>query len=157
MEPSILYKDGEYWLWYTGISKKLKTQIGLAKSKDGINFEKTGSVMKTDIEKGEKIIGLTEGDVIWNGEEFEMFYAILQKGGQVLGPIWHAVSTEGVNWEKTQAIIDIGQEGTWTSTGIHSPNVLVENGKYKMWYAGTYTDGKSFFEVGIGYATAKKE
>lgn len=157
-EPSILYKDGEYWMWYAGMSGKLQVSFGLAKSKDGMAWEKKGEVMRIDIEReGRNEVGITEDHVIWNGSEFEMFYAVLQDEGQVLNPIWHAVSKDGINWIKDNGpILRKGDENSWTGQGIASPSVLFEDGKYRMWYVGAHTDGETFFKGGIGLAEKTK-
>ena len=75
-------------MWYAGMSGDLKIAIGLAKSKDGILWNKKGKVLELDAEReGRKEIGIIEDHVIWNGSGFEMFYVVLQDKGQVLGPI----------------------------------------------------------------------
>jgi predicted GH43/DUF377 family glycosyl hydrolase len=150
----VLLKDGEYWMWYAGMSGDERLSIGLAKSQDGIVWEKKGKVLELDVEgEGRNEVGVSEGHVIWNGVEFEMFYALLQDNGQVRGPIWHATSTDGINWIKDgNPIISRGDETSWTSQGIGSPSVLLEGGTYRMWYSGTHTDWASFLEIGIGVA-----
>lgn len=157
-EPSVLIKDGEYWMWYSGMSGKLQVSFGLAKSNDGVVWEKRGEVMKLDVEReGRNEAGLLEEHVIWSGSEFEMFYAVLQDEGKVLGPIWHATSNDGITWIKDSGpILRRGDEHSWTGQGIGSPSVLVEDDKYRMWYSGTHTDGKTFFEIGNGVAEKRR-
>jgi len=157
-EPSVLIKDGEYWMWYAGMSGNLKVTIGLAKSKDGVVWEKKGKVLELDVEReGRKEVGIIEEHVIWNGSEFEMFYAVLQDEGQVVNPIWHATSKDGIAWVKDSSpILRKGDENSWNGQSIASPSVLLEDGKYRMWYSGSHTDGKTFFELGIGVAEKTK-
>ena len=152
-EPSILFKDGEYWLWYAGMSNKLQVSFGLAKSKDGVNWEKKGKVLEIDVERqNRKEAGIIEDNIIWNGKEFEMFYAILLDEGKIVGPIWHAISSDGITWKKDKKpILNFGAEG-WTANGLASPTVLIDDGKYRMWYVGQKTDFKTYYEGGFGLA-----
>jgi len=157
-EPSVLIKDGKYWMWYAGMSAGLKIAIDLAQSDDGIVWTKNGKVLELDVEReGRNEVGITEDHVIWNGSAFEIFYAVLQDGGQVLGPIWHATSSDGIAWVKDSGpILRRGSTNSWTGQGIASPSVLLEMTKYRMWYSGTHTDGRTFFELGIGVAEKTK-
>ena len=151
---SVIYKDGEFWMWYPVLSKVSTTDIRLARSRDGITWEKKGGVLGLDRERvSASDAGVMEDEVIWNGRQFEMFYDVLRDGGKFNGPIWHAVSTDGVRWTKdAKPILEIGPKDSWIGTGIHSPTVVLEKDRYRIWFGGTHTDGKSFMELGIGLA-----
>jgi predicted GH43/DUF377 family glycosyl hydrolase len=153
LEPSVILKDGEYWMWYVGISSAMQTTIGLAKSTNGIEWERVGKVLEMDIERrGRRDAGVTESDVVWDGERFHMMYASLQDGGNLLGPLWHAESADGIKWTKSPVpFLERGGRESWTAQGIQSPSIYFENGTYHIWYAGTRTDGKSYLELGIAY------
>ncbi|MBI5824572.1 MAG: hypothetical protein HZB18_11130 [Chloroflexi bacterium] len=152
MDPSVVLKDDTYYMWYMGISDAFKTAIGLAKSPDGIQWTKVGLVLELDSERRDpNDLGVTNPNVIWNGESFEMFYTLLGPDATA-GPIFHAVSDDGEHWKKdAEPVLERGAGGHWTASGVSSPTVLLEKDKYLMWYAGMYTDGKSFLEGGIGY------
>ena len=151
---SVVYKGGEFWMWYPVLSKESKTDISLARSRDGVTWEEKGVVLILDRERVSRTdAGVMESEVIWNGRQFEMFYDVLREGGKFNGPIWHAVSPDGVHWTKdARPILDIGDKDSWIGTGIHSPTVVLEKDRYRMWFGGTHTDGKSFLELGIGLA-----
>ena len=157
-EQSVVYDtiQSKYYLWYAGLSTLLEVKIGLAESIDGINWIKLGMVMQLDNER-ENIndAGLTNPNVIHCNGQFEMFYCLLLNEGQIVAPIWHSVSNDGLIW--TKDIVPILQRGdsatSWTGQGIHSPTVLVDSGNYLMWYGGTHTDYFNFFESGIGLAS----
>jgi len=151
---SVVYKGGEFWLWYPILSKEFKPDIRLAKSRDGVTWEKKGVVVSLDRERVSPTdLGVMEADVIWNGREFEMFYDVLRDGGIFTSTIWHAVSTDGVHWTKDPApVLDTGPKDSWIGTGIHSPTVVLEKDRYRMWFGGTHTDRATFLELGIGLA-----
>ncbi len=144
-------------MWYAGISSTLQVQIGLATSADGIRWRKQGRVLQLDIERrNADDAGVTEPHVLWNGQAFEMWYAVLQHEGKVVGPIWHAVSADGKRWQKDPApLLDLGEANQWTGQGVAAPSVLLEAGVYRLWYVGTHTDYESFLELGIGYMTGR--
>ena len=150
--PTVVYKGGEYWMWYGGISEKLEVATGLAKSKDGIRWERKGVVMSLDVEReNANDVGISENFVLWNGNKFEMFYTILLDAGKIVAPIWHATSKDGVNWVKEKKpVMDRATAGQWTNEALGAPSVLLDGNKYRMWFTGTHTDSKSFFENGIG-------
>ena len=154
-DPSVLLKDGRYWMWYAGISDIYQCAIGLATSTDGLTWEKHGLVLELDQErKHEDDAGITEPHVIWNGKDFEMFYVPLGPEGKVLGPIYRATSRDGKHWTKhREPILAQGTGPHWTRTSVSSPSVLLENGSYLMWYAGIDTDFTSYINAGFGHAT----
>ena len=149
---SVVHKDGEFWMWYPVLTTESKIDIRLARGRDGVAWEKKGVVMSLDRERVSPTdAGLMEDDVTWNGREFEMFYDVLR--GEVTNTIWHAVSTDGVHWTKdAKPIFKIGDKDCWIGTGIQSPTVVLEKDRYRMWFGGTHTDGKTFLELGIGLA-----
>ena len=151
----VLVKDGEYWMWYVGMSGgDSRMSIGHARSQDGIVWEKKGQVLQLDVEaEGLNEVGVSDSHVIWNGTEFEMFYAVLQNDGHVPGPIWHAASGDGVSWIKDSGpILRRGAVDSWTGQGMGSPRVLLEGDTYRMWYSGTQTDWTTSFQTAIGVA-----
>lgn len=154
LDSSVLMKDGQYWMWYVGISDVYQAAIGLAKSADGIRWEKRGLVLQMDVERKSADGGVTEPHVIWNGQVFEMFYVPLGPEGKVLGPIRRATSRDGEHWTKdAEPVLRQGTGAHWTRTSVSSPSVLLENGAYSMWYAGIDTDFARYINAGIGYAT----
>lgn len=153
MDPSVVLKGDTYYMWYMGISDAMKTAIGLATSADGIRWTKMGLVLKLESEgQDPNDLGVTNPNVIWNGQSFEMFYTLLGADGTTAGPIFHAVSEDGKHWNKdAEPVLGRGIGGHWTSRTVSSPSVLIEGDKLLMWYAGMHTDGKSFLDAGIGY------
>lgn len=67
-------------------------------------------------------------------------------------PAW--VSSQ-VTWNplSIETVLTPRGTGTWESVEVWHPNVMYDNGVYKMWYAGT-TDRNGTGARGIGYATS---
>ena len=84
--------------------------------------------------------------VLYNGKNYELFYL----GGDV--PDVYATSPEGLKWEKRETtILSKGKTGQWDSWIISSPTVILDEGKYKMWYSGAKIDNAGWHHA-IGYA-----
>jgi predicted GH43/DUF377 family glycosyl hydrolase len=157
IDPCVLYKDGTFWLWYVVITTQYKIEIGLAKSPDGVHWEDKGIVLKRDVEtRDNDDTGVGEPSVVWNDEAFEIFYSVLPKKSHSSVSIWRATSTDGMAWVKDHGPVLIrGSKGHWTESGVSSPAVICENGRYRLWFGGDRTDRKSYYSIGIGLAEPK--
>jgi len=65
--------------------------------------------------------------------------------------IGYATSDDGITWTKyfDNPVLNLGADGAWDDEVLGSPNVLLNNGIYQMWYHGS--DGTN---RRIGYATS---
>lgn len=95
---SVLYKDGMYYMWYTGQNKGI-SKIGYAKSKDGLVFKKLDRpvlIPEYNYEKESVMIP----HVIYDKKEkiYKMWYS----AGETYEPdvIGYATSKDGINWTK---------------------------------------------------------
>ena len=53
------------------------------------------------------------------------------------GTIWYATSTdEGHTWKEQGLALDVGEAGNFDSHSVFTPNILVYQGKYYMYYTG---------------------
>lgn len=51
------------------------------------------------------------------------------------GTIWYATSIdEGYTWQEQGLAIGLGEEGTFDSHSVFTPNILAHNGKYYLYY-----------------------
>lgn len=78
----------------------------------------------------------------------DLFYVWYSKGKISPGydaTIWYATSFDGKSWtEKGQALAK-GKLGTWEGASVFTPNILVAEGKYWLFYTGTSREfGKNF-------------
>src|SRR4030042_6569670 len=75
-EPTVIFGDNEYKMWYVGADAKGINRIGLAISKDGINWEKYGGnpVLSPSQDRSWESNGLFEPTVIFGDNEYKMWY-----------------------------------------------------------------------------------
>lgn len=136
LSPSVLYKDGQYYMWYAGRGDR--NQIFYATSADGANWTKY---------PGNPVVRLG-GDYEWdNGEiaapsvllaggRLEMWYQGYSRSTQQRY-IGHATSADGIHWNKDGLNPVLGLEpGSWDQYSVHYPTVANANGTMMIWYHG---------------------
>lgn len=126
--PSIIKRNGRYWMAYTGFDRHATQQIGIAVSDDLFHWErlKENPVYQgpswTIWEAG-KWADCRDGDIVeWQGEVL-MFTTVINKSRQ--GYLAVARSKDLINWE------DLGEKRS-IAVGFHpgeSPRAFVYNGK----------------------------
>ena len=132
--PSVIYKDGIYYMWFTG-HKNISSAIGLATSSNGINWDwyQGNPVLEGDINSWDKNVANCE--VLEIGGNFLMWFS--GKDGST-SRIGFANSEDGVNWEKYQGnpVLENGP-GFWEQFSVDEPDILYIEGEYLyMWYSG---------------------
>ena len=132
-QPSVLKRDGETWLYYTGHDGST-FRIGLAVSRDGLSFNRSGVVLPLG----------TPG-------EFDSYWvaypAVLQRGGQTwlyyagaaLASGWQiglAISDDGIHFTKLGVVLSRGVGGQFDDVIIDRSAVTERDGKVLMYYTG---------------------
>ena len=134
--PEVLRMGDDYRMWYTGISGSTY-QIGAATSKDGLVWEKYAANPVLTV--GEA--GSWDEQYVWApavlhySSTWEMWY--VGYSGATGSQIGYATSQDGVNWVKYggNPVLSASFFDAWESSGLISPHVLYENGRYHMWYS----------------------
>jgi len=154
--PAVIYEDGIYKMWYTGVSENGIVQIGYATSTNGWDWEKDTSnpvLQVGDPGSGEDfMVGVCS--VIKRDTFYEMWYAGVSFADISYNDtidtvnIGYATSVNGVEWSKYEnnpvlttyyPTYDPDSSGPW------APSVLFIGDEYMMWYD---------LDTGIGLATA---
>ncbi len=128
--PSVLFKDGEYKMWY-GAFDNIKWCISYANSSDGLAWAKYGPVLTTGslLQPDSSIVSYPT--VLFDGE-YKMWYSGYD------GSVWrilYANSSDGLVWTKHGVVLSPGSPGSFDDTNIYTSTVL-KAGEYKMWYTG---------------------
>jgi hypothetical protein len=148
---SVLFKDNEYHMWYSGIDFIDDNRIGYATSPDGIDWTKDS--LNPMIDHGnpgswddEEVI---HPFVIYENDTLKMYYNGHDGNTQ---RILYATSIDGRVWNRyTQhPMLEPGFGGTWDSNELGPLSVVHHENFYHMWYTGwNYADF-----IQIGYATS---
>ena len=107
-------------------------------------------------------------DIIKVGETYYIWYSRMDSPitSGYWANIWYATSKdEGHTWHEQGPALDLGKKGAFDSHSVFTPNILVRNGKYYMYYTGvkpTLGNAKGEFEgnhttdfTAIGLAVAQ--
>jgi predicted GH43/DUF377 family glycosyl hydrolase len=147
--PAVIYENGTYHMWYTGLLLGEHFQIGYATSPDGITWTEhpnnpilcAGSTGSWDEEAKDHY-------VLFDGSTFHMWYTGAYNNA--VYRIGYATSPDGVNWTKysLNPVLDLGSE-SWEAEGVEVGSVLLDGSTYTMWYSGF--SGASWR---VGYATS---
>ena len=115
-------------------------------------------------------LGLQDGvsrrdpsDVIKVGSTYYVWYTKIVAGEQgypsgYAGTIWYATSRDGRHWTEQEEAVGKGGKGTWDEHGVFTPNILVSDGHYYLFYTGVPEPFRNQFEdatsTAIGVAVA---
>jgi predicted GH43/DUF377 family glycosyl hydrolase len=148
--PSVMFDQGLYKMWFAGYDGSV-WQIGYATSTDGNTWSKYGSnpVLSGSSSKWDAS-GVSDPWVLRVGNTFHMWYVgWTTTSGYFVG---HATSSDGTSWTKDSANPVFGPEpgAQWEQYYISNPCVTWEDGRYVMYYSGTYTTNKQ--RIGIAYS-----
>ncbi len=151
--PSVLFDNGIYKMWYTGVTNSIY-QIGYATSSDGIAWIKyaTNPVLVPDVSNPWEMTSVRDPHVIkTNGQYIMYFSARGATGPNNIYQIGRAVSSDGINWikEQTNPILTPGTYPSWDAVYVMDPSVHFNGQNYQMWYVGTTGNISK-----IGYATS---
>jgi hypothetical protein len=114
LKPSVLRETSGYKIWYDGADFEGNTQIGLARSKDGLNWRKAPQNPVLDGDPGAwDAVGEHAAFVMKDGNLYKMWYEGSDGNVRQLG---YATSHNGISWKKYLGYRVVGTkcaEGEW--------------------------------------------
>lgn len=90
----------------------------------------------------------------------DLYYVWYSKGKISPGydaTLWYATSQDGHEWTEQGMALDQGEKGTWEGASVFTPNILVAEDKYWLFYTGTSNEYKKGFtpDSKIGIAVSE--
>ena len=79
-------------------------------------------------------------DVIKVGDLYYVWYSKGTVSPGYDATVWYATSNDGRNWIEQGMSLDKGVAGTWEGASVFTPNIMVAEGKYWLFYTGTSKD-----------------
>ena len=149
-DPYVIRREPYFYLYYLGQDRAARQRLGVARSADGVRWEKLRSnpILELDDE-----VGLGE-PAVWQSEGFYwMLYTVREVGEK--RHLAMARSADGVHFTK----LGVKFTGTqaWDSKVICDPTVVVEGGKVKVWFGGgDVASPDENLHGQIGFATLEK-
>lgn len=124
----------------------------LADEPGSVEFTRT---KLTGIGADKKVSRRDPSDVIKVGDLYYVWYS---RGPVKTGydaTVWYATSEDGVNWtEKGMAVDKSKDDDAWDAASVFTPNILVAEGKYWLFYTGISKNMKVRPDSKIGIAVA---
>jgi len=99
----------------------------------------------TGIGEEEGVMRRDPSDVIKVGDLFYVWYTKGDISPGYDGTVWYATSKDGKQWEEKGMALDQGKKGSWEGASVFTPNILVANDKYYLFYTGTSREYKKPF------------
>ena len=95
-------------------------------------------------------------DVIKVGDSYYVWYSKGTISPGYDATVWYATSTDGQQWTEKGMALAKGEAGTWEGASVFTPNILVAEGRYWLFYTGTSRKFKRGFnpDSKIGIAVA---
>jgi predicted GH43/DUF377 family glycosyl hydrolase len=157
--PSIVREQGYYRMWYSAYAVKYNHTIGVARSLDGINWERENNAqpvngLSPSIAYGPAVIR-------WQGQ-----YLMLYTGGYPTPRPWGifgAISNDGTNWRMIndgETFVPFGTGNDFDKDNMSHPTILPTRNRLLVWYTGFNRELSAVdplvFRIGLAEALLEK-
>jgi predicted GH43/DUF377 family glycosyl hydrolase len=151
-DPYVIRIDPYFYMYYLGQDRAIRQSIGVARSTDGVHWEKLRSnpVLALDLDRE---AGLGE-PAVWQSDGFYWMLFTIRNFDETR-ELGLARSTDGVHW--TRLAVKYTGDQPWNSKVLCDPSVAVENGVIKVWFGGgDVASPDENLHGQIGFATLQK-
>ncbi|MBI1789331.1 MAG: hypothetical protein HYR60_17490 [Acidobacteria bacterium] len=126
-DPNAIQVDGVFYLYYLGQDRARRQRLGVARSLDGLRWEKlrTNPILEDENGLGEPAVWKSHG-------RYWMLYTARASNEQ--RRLGLAQSRDGVVWEKLPGMYAGSQ--AWNSQVLCDPTVVVAGDRVRVWFGG---------------------
>jgi hypothetical protein len=153
-DPYLIRVGDYFYLYYLGQDKARRQRLGVARSVDGVSWEKLRS--NPILEMGEVGAfdenGLGEPAVWSSGGSYWMLYTGRDHGER--RRIGLAKSADGVHWVREQSFKPIAGDQPWNKEVMCDPSVEVLSDQIRVWFGGgdvARPDQNIHGQIGLGF------
>jgi len=129
-DPYVIRIDPYFYMYYLGQDRAVRQRIGVARSRDGVRWEKLRS--NPVLEMGDDDAGLGE-PAVWQSHGFYWMLLTVRNFDETRY-LALARSIDGVHWTRLPARYAGAQP--WNSKVLCDPTVVVEGDTIKVWFGG---------------------
>jgi len=152
-DPYVIEVDGWLYMYYLGQDRAARQRIGVARSQDGLSWEKLRTNPIVEISEpgsgGMDERGAGEPAVfVWKGHYWMLITGRDGKEHRRLAALW---SSDGIHW-KRQAGAFSGDQA-WDSVVICDPTVVADASGVRIWFGGgdaPSNDERLHGQIGVG-------
>lgn len=135
--PSVLRRNGQWWMWYGAQGSDGHDRIFVAQSADLVSWQKWPSFTNPApvIDNG-TANHVNDPSVVEVQGQLYMAYTVAEVG--IDDRVHWASSTDGLSWTTHGEIIGLGPAGAWDHTKIGRPSLTydAETEQFVIWYDG---------------------
>jgi predicted GH43/DUF377 family glycosyl hydrolase len=150
-DPYVIRIEPYFYMYYLGQDRAVRQRIGVARSRDGVYWEKLPANPVLEMDEEEAGVG---EPAVWQSDGFYwMLYTVRDFAENRYLRL--ARSTNGVRWTK----LAVRYKGTeaWNSKVICDPTVVVDSGRILVWFGGgDVASPDENLHGQIGFATLAK-
>lgn len=153
-DPNVIRRGEFLYLFYLGQDRARRQRLGVARSRDGVAWEKLRSNPVLDLGVAGEFdeAGLGEPAVWSSGGAYWMLYTGRARDEQRRMGL--ARSADGVHWEREPSFAPVGGSQAWDSKVICDPSVeLTPEGTVRVWFGGgdvPSPDQNLHGQIGVG-------
>jgi predicted GH43/DUF377 family glycosyl hydrolase len=125
-----------------------------------VGTETGGSVLDLGRPGAFDAVWITCPSVQFDGKRYLMWYSSFYDSHMGKGGIGMATGPDGIHWTRAhggEPVLSVGPAGRFDDGQLMGPQILLENGLYRMWYTGMsshwHRSGIGFYRIGL--ATSK--
>ncbi len=93
-------------------------------------------------------------DIIRVGNLYYVWYTKGNVFHGFSGTIWYATSSDGRNWTEQGMAVGKGPSGSWHAYGVYTPNIMVAENRYWLFFSAAPTVVRDRVRTSIGLAVA---
>jgi predicted GH43/DUF377 family glycosyl hydrolase len=135
-DPYVIRSGGRFYLFYLGADRARRQRLGLARSSDGITWEKLRSnpLLELGPPGAFDEIGLGEPAVWSSAGSYWMLYTGRDRGEH--RRLGLAKSPDGVQWQRDTNFTPVAGSEPWDSQVLCDPAVEVLPDRVRVWFGG---------------------
>jgi predicted GH43/DUF377 family glycosyl hydrolase len=135
-DPDVIRIGGEFYLFYLGQDRARRQRLGVARSSDGVSWEKLRSnpILELGATGAFDENGLGEPAVWSSGGSYWMLYTGRDHGER--RRIGLARSSDSVHWERDFRFTPIAGNEAWDRDVVCDPSVEVMGDQVRVWFGG---------------------
>lgn len=158
-DPYVIRDGGRFYLFYIGLDRARRQRLGVARSADGVKWEKLRSnpLLELGAPGAFDEMGLGEPAVWSSGGSYWMLYTGRDRSER--RRIGLAASADGVRWERDLRFAPIAGTAVWNKEVVCDPAVEIQPDGVRVWFGGgdqPRPDQNVHGKIGAGFLRGAK-
>jgi predicted GH43/DUF377 family glycosyl hydrolase len=158
-DPYVIRAAGQYSLFYVGEDRARRQRLGIARSRDGVHWEKLRSSPLLELGSAGAFDenGLGEPAVWSSAGSYWMLYT--GRDHEEHRRIGLAKSPDGVHWERESGFVPLVGSEPWDSSVLCDPTLEVMDHEVRVWFGGgdvPHPDENIHGQIGMGVLVSAK-